>query len=298
MDLVDEDLINSLNEKPILEIPVDYFKFYTSVSSVYSSKIEGEEIDFDSYFKYKFLNVKFKPDYTKKADDLYNAYEFIFENPLNLENLKKAHSILSSNLLPEIEQGRIRNNPMFVINEKDQIEYVAAEPMIVMQEIEKFFYDIEILLNNTLSEKEIFYFASFIHLVFVKIHPFQDGNGRMARLIEKWFLKEKIGEKAVSVPLERYYYQNLKSYYSNIKKLGFEYNELDYSKAMDFLLMTINSLKKWIEILKITTAIKQYITLYFNWLCKHWLSYLSLLYLGSEVASNTPRISTHYLIIS
>ncbi|HPJ46133.1 MAG TPA: Fic family protein [Tenuifilaceae bacterium] len=244
MDLVDEDLINSLNEKPILEIPVDYFKFYTSVSSVYSSKIEGEEIDFDSYFKYKFLNVKFKPDFTKKADDLYNAYEFIFENPLNLENLKKAHSILSSNLLPEIEQGRIRNNPMFVINEKDQIEYVAAEPMIVMQEIEKFFYDIEILLNNTLSEKEIFYFASFIHLVFVKIHPFQDGNGRMARLIEKWFLKEKIGEKAVSVPLERYYYQNLKSYYSNIKKLGFEYNELDYSKAMDFLLMTINSLKK------------------------------------------------------
>jgi Fic family protein len=242
--LVDEDLMNSLNEKPILEIPVDYFKFYTSVSSVYSSKIEGEDIDFDSYFKHKFLNVKFKPDYTKKADDLYNAYEFIFENPLNLENLKKAHSILSSNLLPEIEQGRIRNNPMLVINEKDQIEYVAAEPKIVIQEIEKLFSDIEILLNSKLSDKEVFYFASIIHLVFVKIHPFQDGNGRAARLIEKWFLKEKIGEKAVAVPLERYYYQNLKSYYSNIKKLGFEYVELDYSKAMDFLLMTINSLKK------------------------------------------------------
>ena len=242
--LVDEDLINSLNEKPILEIPVDYFQFYTSVSSVYSSKIEGEDIDFDSYFKHKFLNVKFKPDYTKKADDLYNAYEFIFENPLNLENLKKAHSILSSNLLPDREQGRIRNNPMFVINEKDQIEYVAAEAKIVIQEIEKLFSDIEILLNNKLSEKEVFYFASFIHLVFVKIHPFQDGNGRTARLIEKWFLKEKIGEKAVSVPLERNYYQNLKNYYSNIKKLGLEYVELDYSKAMDFLLMTINSLKK------------------------------------------------------
>lgn len=210
-ELVDDDLLNSLYEKPTLEIPVDYFQFYTSVSSVYSSKIEGEDIDFDSYFKHKFLNVKFKPDYTKKADDLYNAYEFIFENPLNLENLKKAHFILSSNLLPEIEQGRIRNNPMFIINEKDQIEYIAAEPKIVIQEIEKLFADIDTLLNSTLSEKEVFYFASFIHLVFVKIHAFQDGNGRTARLIEKWFLKEKIDEKAVSVPLERNYYQNLKN---------------------------------------------------------------------------------------
>ncbi len=29
--------------------PVDYFQFYKSVSSVYSSKIEGEDIDFDSF---------------------------------------------------------------------------------------------------------------------------------------------------------------------------------------------------------------------------------------------------------
>jgi Fic family protein len=243
-ELVHDDLINSLNEKPNFEIPVDYFQFYTSVSSVYSSKIEGEDIDFDSYFKHKFLNVKFKPDYTRKADDLYNAYEFIFENPLDFENLKKAHSILSSSLLPESEQGRIRNNPMLVINDNDQIEYVAADPKIVIQEIEKLFSDIRILLDNKLSEKEVFYFASFIHLVFVKIHPFQDGNGRTARLIEKWFLKEKIGEKAVSVPLERNYHQNLKNYYSNIRKLGLEYIELDYSKAMDFLLMSVSSLKK------------------------------------------------------
>lgn len=242
--LVPEDLIKSLNEKPILEIPVDYFQFYTSVSSVYSSKIEGEDIDFDSYFKHKFLNIKFKPDYTERADDLYKAYEFIFENTLNLENLKKTHSILSSNLLPKREQGKIRTNPMFVINEKDQIEYVAADPKIVNQEIKKLFSDIELLLNKELSEKEVFYFASFIHLVFVKIHPFQDGNGRTARLIEKWFLKEIIGEKAVSVPLERYYYQKRKDYYSNIKKLGLEYLELDYTKALDFLLMTVNSLKK------------------------------------------------------
>lgn len=231
-----------LNELQKIDTPVDYFKFYNSVSSVYSSKIEGENIDFDSFFKHKFLNVQYQPDYTKKADDLFLAYEFIYTQDLTLENLKKAHSLLSSNLLPKSQQGFIRNNPMFVINSDDRIEYVAADSEIVEAELLKLFSDIKILRNGKLNEFEAFYYASLIHLVFVKIHPFQDGNGRTARLLEKWFLIESIGEKATAVQLEKNYYKNLESYYSNIKVLGIEYYKLDYSKALNFLLMTVTSM--------------------------------------------------------
>lgn len=233
------DKIDNLKK---VEIPVDYFEFYKSISSVYSSKIEGEDIDFDSYYKHKFLKVKFKPDYTRKADDLFSAYDFIDDNPLNLKNVRKAHSVLSANLLPKSQQGLIRTNPMFVINSDDQIEYVAASPEIVNQELDKLFHDIEILVANDLDAFEVFYYASLIHLVFVKIHPFQDGNGRTARLIEKWFLIEKIGQKATSVQLEKNYFKHLKEYYSNIKVLGLEYDDLDYNKALDFLLMTVNGI--------------------------------------------------------
>jgi Fic family protein len=223
-------------DKP--EIPVNYFEFYKSVSSVYSSRIEGEDIDFDSYFKHKFLNVKFNPDYTRKADDLYAAYDFIDQHELTLKNVKKAHSILSSNLLPESQQGLVRPNPMFVLNSKDEIEYVAAAPEIVPQELEKLFHDVEIIRKADLDPFEVFYYASFLHLVFVKIHPFQDGNGRIGRLIEKWFLIERIGRDAGSIQLEKNYFLKLGEYYSNIKKLGLEYEELDYDQSLDFLLMT------------------------------------------------------------
>jgi Fic family protein len=247
-----DDFKNAVKESPLVvlermkrtDISVDYFDFYKSVSSVYSSKIEGVDIDFDSFYKHKFLNVKFKPDYTRKADDLFSAYDFIEKNPLNLETLKHAHRILSANLLPKTQQGKIRTNPMFVVNNDDKIEYVAANHFIINQELVKLFSDIETLLSSDFNPVEIFYFASFIHLVFVKIHPFQDGNGRTARLLEKWFLLQKLGETATAIQLEKNYFKNSLDYYSNLRKLGLEYENLDYSKSLDFLLMTIQGLDK------------------------------------------------------
>ena len=246
-----DDFTRAVNELPLdklsrikkVEIPVDYFQFYKSISSVYSSKIEGEDIDFDSYFKHKFLKVEFKPDYTRKADDLYAAYDFIDTNRLNLENLKRAHSLITTNILPVSHQGVIRKNPMYVLNSNDQIEYVAAEASLVNDELEKLFRDVEKLLKSELNQYEIFYYASLIHLVFVKIHPFQDGNGRTARLLEKWFLLERIGQDVTAIQLEKNYYTKLSNYYSNIRKLGLEYSELNYNKSLDFLLMTV----RWIE---------------------------------------------------
>lgn len=78
--------------------------------------------------------------------------------------------------------------------------------------------------------------------IFVKIHPWTDGNGRSVRLLEKWFLSEKLGEKAWFVQSEKMYYQQHQSYYTNIRLLGLEYIELDYSKALPFLLMLPHSL--------------------------------------------------------
>jgi len=85
LKLIDFDLEETISLIERDSVPVDYFQFYNSVSSVYSSKIEGENIDFDSFYKHKFLNVKYKPVYTRKSDDLVLAYVFTLNNNLNLD---------------------------------------------------------------------------------------------------------------------------------------------------------------------------------------------------------------------
>ena len=49
-------------------------------------------------------------------------------------------------------------------------------------------------------------------------------------------------KKAWFLQSEKYYYINHEVYYQNIRRLGLEYPELDYDKALPFLLMLPNCL--------------------------------------------------------
>ena len=47
-----------------------------------SSKIEGEQLEVDSFVKHKMLNIEYLPELTEKPNDLYNAYLFAKDNSL------------------------------------------------------------------------------------------------------------------------------------------------------------------------------------------------------------------------
>lgn len=234
---VDDLLLKKYEQLKESELSIDTFSFYTSVSAVFSSKIEGEDIDLDSYVKHKRFGIEFLPDYTRKIDDLYNTYQFAKSLSCNEKNINKAHGILTLHILPKSKQGKIRTGNMYVTTTDGRIEYVAISPYDLQAELKKFYHDLSILIKLKLSVSEVFFFASLLHLVFVKIHPFNDGNGRISRLIEKWFLAEKLGEKAWLIQSEKNYYLHHQTYYQNIRLLRLEYETLDYSKALPFLLM-------------------------------------------------------------
>ena len=238
-----QGIAEKLNALKEAEISTDTFSFYTSVASVFSSKIEGEDIELDSYIKHKAMRMEFKPDYTKKTDDLYEAYQFAQTHPMYAQTISEAHTLLSKNIVETHKQGQLRTNIMYVATDDGRIEYVATSPYELKAEMDKWHADVEVLLNTSMTAEEVFFYAAMLHLTFVKIHPWNDGNGRSARLIEKWFIAEKLGEKAWFLQSEKSYYNQHALYYSNLRKLGLEYEELDYNQALPFLLMLPNCLE-------------------------------------------------------
>ena len=241
--MLDIDIEKEFSEIQLQPSEPHSFTFYTSVSVMSSSKIEGEQMEVDSYVKHKILNIEYLPELTQKPNDLYMAYMFANENRLTQTNFTEAHKLITAHLLPEIQQGAIRKTEMLVMEHKTgRIQYEAAPLKIVKQRYTKFWSEVETLLSSNLSIEETFYYASFIHLAFVNIHPFGDGNGRISRLLEKWFLVEKLGEKAWFIQSEKFYYKNVNEYYKNLARLGLYYEELNYEKSIPFLLMLPNSL--------------------------------------------------------
>ena len=218
------------------------FDYLTKSSAVYSSNIEGNSIDLNSYMNYELSKEKFKQGKEiEEIEQLIQAYEFAHVNQLNEKNLLKSHEILSKSLLIKSKRGKYRIEPVGVFG-KSGIAYLAVEPDFVEKYMSLFFNELKVLLKEDLTQEEVFYFASLIHLQFVHIHPFRDGNGRTARLLEKWFISEKLGKLFWQIPSEEYYKNNQQSYYNAIN-LGVNFYELNYNKCLPFLEMLPSCLK-------------------------------------------------------
>lgn len=109
-----------------------------------------------------------------------------YDKPLAKEELKRWHATLfpdGYSDLHEIKTGDWRDDPMKVVSGAEgrhKVHYIAPPPENLDEEMVAF-------LNWINSEETPSYTgitrAAFIHFWFVCIHPFDDGNGRIARAL-------------------------------------------------------------------------------------------------------------------
>ncbi len=216
------------------------FSYMTESSALYSANIEGNTLDLNSFMNLRGKSTTRKKEVTE-IENLIASYEYARVHPLDEKHFLKSHALSSKTLLPPIQRGKYRSEKVGVFGESGLI-YLAIEPEKVSTEMGKFFQEIEYSMSLSLEKDEVLFIGSMIHLVFVHIHPFADGNGRSARLLEKWWLATKLGDRAWMIPSEEYYWKNRHEYYRSIA-LGVNYYELDYTRALPFCRLIVKSLE-------------------------------------------------------
>jgi Fic family protein len=214
--------------------------FAFMVSSVYSCLIEGSTVDLEKYIAYTATNNT-STDMIQ-IQDLMKAYQFAKDHPLTKTNFLKVHAILSKHFNMDAKyKGALRDKNVRIGNLAYTV-YEGAHKDIVAQEFDTLFSDINKLKVKAHTHDEAFYYASYIHLMMLKVHPFADGNGRISRLLEKWFLATAISSSAWLIPSELYYQTVKKVYYDNLA-IGTAYNNINLNLSLDFLLMLPQSFK-------------------------------------------------------
>lgn len=121
----------------------------------------------------------------QEVKNAYAAYERFSEiDPYDIRNLKQFHGIMTKYLVEESGEFRLGEEGVF---NGDQCTFMAPPARLVPQLMEELFN----WMKMAQDEVHPLILGSVFHYEFVFIHPFSDGNGRMARMwhtaiLSKW----------------------------------------------------------------------------------------------------------------
>lgn len=121
----------------------------------------------------------------QEVKNAYDAYERLSEiNPYNVQDLKRFHGIMTKYLLEESGEFRLGEEGVF---NGEQCIFMAPPAQFVPQLMDELFN----WMKEAKDDVHPLILSSIFHYEFVFIHPFSDGNGRMARLwhtaiLSKW----------------------------------------------------------------------------------------------------------------
>lgn len=195
---------------------------YTPQNSAYGAKaIEDEivatsaieSIDFSRDSVRKILKgYAPKDEEENRILGLKNGFEFISDkdNKITEENIYKLYMMSIGDFLDnenKLKEGSFyRHDSVYVMS--DKIEHSG----ISSAKLPEYMGDFVSFANSDDKINELVK-ATMLHFYIAYIHPYFDGNGRMARLIHMWYLIQKGYETTLFIPFSNYIEKSRKKYY-------------------------------------------------------------------------------------
>lgn len=179
------------------------------------------------------------------------AVENYYKNKdISLSGILELHAILTKDTLPIEEQGKFRTNEdEIVVDDKitGYVYHVAPKIEFVKEQIEKLIK----FANDQSSETFIHPIikAIMIHFWIGYLHPFVDGNGRLARLLFYWYLLKNNYWAFGYLPISKIIKKSAISY--GQAYLYAEQDDLDMTYFIDYnvqkIKLAINDFEKYLK---------------------------------------------------
>ena len=161
-----------------------------------------------------------------------------FDKPLDEDRLFNWHAALfptGRSGMYKIDVGKYRNGEMQIVSGamgKEKVHYQAPSPNQVKFEMDKF---LDWLNNN--DDLDLVIKSAIAHFWFIIIHPFDDGNGRVARAISDLLLAQSDGSSQRFYSLSNQVLLERKKYYAILQKMQHKDGEIT-----EWIVWSLNSL--------------------------------------------------------
>jgi len=186
----------------------------------YSTRIEGNPLtlpEVEALAEGKDLPVEAQAK--REVLNYFAALRWIWQKspPQNIEepHLLKLHQILTQSLLAKAESGAYKSRPNAVFSQGHVI-YKPPPPEAAAPLTRAL---VAWLNSNQAREEHAVLVAAIAHHRLVSIHPFMDGNGRIARALESWLLYRRGFDTHHIFALDEFFEIDRPRYYREIQKV-------------------------------------------------------------------------------
>lgn len=228
----------------------DYKQFVVEILSAEgfeSSKIEGELLNRESlqssikrHFGIQAPENKQAKKEAQMAEILCEIYESFLE-PLSHEMLWHWHAILFNDQFHIDDRGtyRTHSEPMQIVSNRTDLQRIffeAPPSSQIPNEMNQFINE----FNSKNNSVPILGQAAITHVYFESIHPFEDGNGRIGRVLVEKVLSQSIG-KPTLIAASKVLEKRKKDYYAALEQCN---RTLEISHFVEFFADSILQAQK------------------------------------------------------
>lgn len=230
-----KNILEKLNLHPIHQLRLRRESLLKS--ALYSAKIEGNPLTIEEVSDSKIWS---KRKATREVQNISAALAFLdsyFKSnqnaSLNLELLLKLHELVMTDV-STYKVGALRNNAEGLFNSAGFAIKLFPPPAEIRPLLNTLFW----YLSS--DQEDVVLRALLGHLIFEKIHPFFDGNGRVGRLLITATLRRYgYGSIAIS-PFEELVHEQREKYYAALDNNATQFLEFMLRSLADSLEAYVN----------------------------------------------------------